>query len=165
MIPKGTIISGFAGIGKTQASKRFQNSIDLESSDYLFRTPNHLKHLDVETMKGSPLREPVPDGMDNYIKAIKQAQSKYDYVFIAMYPEFLQRLKDEHIDVQIIMPSLSQKNHYKERYLNRGNRPSWIQRRMNDWNLSASLDNLKIQFSQPPIILDENQYLSDLLLP
>lgn len=37
IIPKGTIIAGFAGIGKTTAALQYDNVIDLESSHYFFQ--------------------------------------------------------------------------------------------------------------------------------
>ena len=36
-IPKGTIISGFAGIGKTTTALKYDNVIDLESSKFFIR--------------------------------------------------------------------------------------------------------------------------------
>ena len=43
IIPKGTIIAGFAGIGKTTAALRYDNVIDLESSHYFFSTTFKLR--------------------------------------------------------------------------------------------------------------------------
>lgn len=44
-IPKGTIISGFAGIGKTTAALKYDNVIDLESSQFFFELPDNLTNI------------------------------------------------------------------------------------------------------------------------
>lgn len=51
IIPKGTIIAGFAGIGKTTASLKYDNVIDLESSNYFFDLPENLTIDDYEKLK------------------------------------------------------------------------------------------------------------------
>lgn len=116
IIPKGTIIAGFAGIGKITASLKYDNVIDLESSNYFFDLPENLTTKDYEKLKGDTSRVTNPDGLSKYIDAIIEAQKKYDYVLITLFPDLIQELNNRNIDVQIVLPDISDKVHYKRRY-------------------------------------------------
>lgn len=49
-LPKGTLIAGFPGIGKTTASAH-PRVLDLESSEYLFELPDRpLTRLEIESL-------------------------------------------------------------------------------------------------------------------
>lgn len=133
-IPKGTIISGFAGIGKTTAALEYDNVIDLESSKFFFKLPDNLTIEEYEKLKGDNSRQINPNGLYEYVDAIIQAQKKYDYVLIAMFPDLIKELNDRQIDVQIVLPNINDKNYYKDRYQNRGNSDTWIKNMLTSWD-------------------------------
>lgn len=143
IIPKGTIIAGFAGIGKTTASLKYDNVIDLESSNYFFDLPENLTIDDYEKLKGDTSRVPNPDGLSKYVDAIIEAQKKYDYVLIALFPNLIQELNNRNIDVQIVLPDISDKVHYKRRYKDRGNKQTWIDNMVNSWDDYLNPDSPK----------------------
>lgn len=165
IIPKGTIIAGFAGIGKTTASLKYDNVIDLESSNYFFDLPENLTMDDYEKLKGNTSRVPNPNGLSGYVDAIIEAQKKYDYVLIALFPNLIQELNNRNIDVQIVLPNISDKVQYKRRYKDRGNQQSWIDNMINSWDdylkpdspkfITNSL-NLKNPIKEPIILTSLN---------
>ena len=133
-IPKGTIISGFAGIGKTTAALKYDNVIDLESSKFFFNLPDNLTNQDYERLKGDNSRPVNLNGLSDYIDAIIGAKDKYDYVLIAMFPKLIQELNNRNIDVQIVLPHIDDVVHYKHRYEYRGNNQHWIDNMIENWN-------------------------------
>lgn len=133
-IPKGTIISGFAGIGKTTAALKYDNVIDLESSKFFFKLPNNLTIEEYEKLKGDNSRQSNPNGLSDYVDAIIQAQKKYDYVLIAMFPAVIQELNNRNINVQIVIPNINDKKYYKNRYQNRENSDTWIKNMLTSWD-------------------------------
>lgn len=133
-IPKGTIISGFAGIGKTTAALKYDNVIDLESSQFFFNLPNNLTNKDYEKLKGDSSRLINPNGLSDYVDAIIEAKDKYDYVLIAMFPALIQELNNRNIDVQIVLPHIDDIVTYKRRYQDRGNSKNWIDNMIENWN-------------------------------
>lgn len=133
-IPKGTIISGFAGIGKTTAALKYDNVIDLESSKFFFNLPDDLTNQDYERLKGDKSRPVNLNGLSDYIDAIIEAKDKYDYVLIAMFPTLIRELNNRNIDVQIVLPHIDDVVHYKRRYEDRGNNQHWIDNMIENWN-------------------------------
>lgn len=133
-IPKGTIISGFAGIGKTTAALKYDNVIDLESSQFFFELPNNLTNKHYEKLKGDSSRPINPNGLSDYVDAIIEAKDKYDYVLIAMFPALIQELNNRNIDVQIVLPHIDDIVTYKRRYQDRGNSKNWIDNMIENWN-------------------------------
>ena len=133
-IPKGTIISGFAGIGKTTAALKYDNVIDLESSQFFFELPKNLTNKDYEKLKGDSSRPVNLNGLSDYVDAIIQAKDKYDYVLIAMFPALIEELNNRNIDVQVVLPHIDDIVEYKSRYKNRGNHKHWIDNMIENWN-------------------------------
>ena len=133
-IPKGTIISGFAGIGKTTAALKYDNVIDLESSQFFFELPKNLTNKDYEKLKGDSSRPVNLNGLSDYIDAIIEAKDKYDYVLIAMFPALIEELNNRNIDVQIVLPNINDIVEYKHRYKERGNNKNWIDNMIENWN-------------------------------
>lgn len=152
-IPKGTVISGFAGVGKTAAALRYDNVIDLESSHYFFDIPEDLESCEYEVLKGNIYRIPNPNGLEDYVDAIIEAQKRYDYVFIAMFPELLQRLHEKGVDVQIVLPHQDDKHQYELRYQRRGNPSEWIKNMIDNWEFYIESTIKNNPFSKEPIIM------------
>lgn len=168
-IPKGTIVSGFAGIGKTTAALKYDNVIDLESSQFFFQLPENLTNEDYEKLKGDTSRQANPNGLSDYIEAIIDAQKHYDYVLIAMFPQLIQELNNRNIDVQIVVPDLNDKHHYEKRYKDRGNQSNWINNMVTNWEKyvdptspSFITNNLKNPIKEP-IVLHTRESLSDII--
>lgn len=153
-IPKGTVISGFAGIGKTTAALRYDNVIDLESSHFFFDIPNDLEPHEYEYLKGNNDRTPNPNGLEDYVDAIIEAQKEYDYVLIAMFPALLQRLHEKGVDVQIVLPHKDDKNLYRQRYLRRGNCIDWTNNMIDNWDLYINSTIKNNPFSKESIIME-----------
>lgn len=160
-IPKGTIISGFAGIGKTTAALKYDNVIDLESSQFFFKLPNNLTNKDYEKLKGDSSRPINPNGLSDYVDAIIQAKNKYDYVLIAMFPALIQELNKRNIDIQIVLPHIDDIVTYKRRYQDRGNNKNWINNMIENWetyldpkspDFITNNNNLKNPIKKPIIL-------------
>lgn len=156
---KGIVISGFAGIGKTNFSKENSNSIDLESGIFQYNIDPKLNY---EKQKGSLNRQIDPNWLENYVKAIKQAKEKFDYIFIAQFPELLNELLKQNIDFIIVCPNKSLKNEYKKRFEQRGNQKIWIDKMLKNWDVFISGNkNFAEQNNIKYIELKENQYIKD----
>lgn len=160
-IHKGTVISGFAGIGKTTAALRYDNVIDLESSHYFFNMPKDLEPHEYEQLKGDLHRIPNPNGLEDYVDAIIEAQKHYDYVLIAMFPALLQRLHEKGVDVQIVLPHKDDKHQYKLRYQRRGNNLDWAKNMINNWELYIESTIKNNPFSKEPIIMESYSSLHE----
>ncbi|HEL1549451.1 hypothetical protein [Streptococcus suis] len=162
-IPKDTIISGFAGIGKTTASSRFSNVLDLESSFYFFSLDKGISNTEVERLKGSKSRVLNPNGLDDYIQAILQNKDKYDYVLIAMFPSLLSTLAERGIDVQVVLPHQSDKLEYVRRYETRGNSSDWVSSMESRWDEYLEFNQSHNPFASTPIVLHKGEYLSNII--
>lgn len=167
-IPKGTIVSGFAGIGKTTAALKYDNVIDLESSQFFFQLPENLTKDDYEKLKGDTSRQPNPNGLSDYIDVIIEAQKQYDYVCIAMFPQLIQELNNRNIEVQIVVPDINDKFHYEKRYKDRGNQTNWINNMIKNWDAFVDpnsphfiTNSLKNPIKTPIILY--NKSLSDII--
>lgn len=83
-IPHPAIIAAFPCSGKSTASQRFKNVIDLESSRYMFTDPliDNKYQGNEEAAKGDPTRELLPDANERYLAAIVAAAAagSYDYI-------------------------------------------------------------------------------------
>lgn len=160
-IHKGTVISGFAGIGKTTAALRYDNVIDLESSHYFFNMPKDLEPHEYEQLKGDLHRIPNPNGLEDYVDAIIEAQKHFDYVLIAMFPALLQRLHEKGVDVQIVLPHKDDKRQYELRYRRRGNNIDWSKNMINNWELYIESTIKNNPFSKEPIIMESYSSLHE----
>ena len=125
---KPLIISGFGGVGKTTLAGKYENVIDLESSQYQFIFPETTQE-NREKMKASMDRQKNSEWPENYIKAINDAANKYDVVCIryngTKEPNFLDTYG---IDYIVAHPTKRAfKNHYIKRFRERGNTEEFIE--------------------------------------
>ena len=65
---KGYLIGGFKAIGKTTLARKYDNVIDLESSDYQYLLDDNLKEFSKEERKGRKDRVKNREYPMNYIK-------------------------------------------------------------------------------------------------
>ena len=125
---KGTIISGFPGIGKTTLSKKYPNEvIDMESSKYKWiHLDNKTASLDPELIKGTENRIINPNWPNNYLNDILSNIQQYKYVLISQGDDIRNILDENQIDYMIAFPSTECKSEYLERYKSRGNNEKFI---------------------------------------
>jgi len=125
IIKKPLIISGFGGVGKSTLAKKYKNVIDLESTEYQWIVDPKVGNR--EEIKASMNREKNPEYPDNYIKAIKEAMTKYDVICVRYNgtkdPNFL-----DEFDYVVCYPTKRAfNNHYIRRYRERGNTEEFIE--------------------------------------
>ena len=155
------IISGFAGIGKTTFAKTHpDNAIDLESSDYKWIFDDSIKGMGVEERKGQTQKIPNPEYPGNYIKAIKEANESYDFVFICMDADVRRMLEAENISYAVAYPTKECKGEYIKRYEDRNNNPNFVKLLKDQFD--GWVEAL-YEFKGTQIQLHPGEYLSDKL--
>ena len=158
---KGLIIAAFAGTGKTYLAKKYKNVIDLESSKYKYDY-SMCSSVDYEKLKGDKNRVPNNEWPQNYVKAIKNAQTKYDIVFVFICEEALEIYKKYNIDFIVCYPSeLAFKKYYKSRYEGRGNSELWIKNVLSYYDKFVTNYLQKCEYEK--IILNNDETLEDAL--
>ncbi len=120
---KGIIIYAFPSSGKTTMCEKYNNMIDLESSDFRWLLTEEQKMLSVEERKGLP-RVESPNWPQNYFEAIEQAKEQFDYVFTANIG--IEYAAEKGHEFWLFYPSISQKDEYINRMETRGNAPAFI---------------------------------------
>ena len=118
------IYSGFAGIGKTHASKHKENILDLESSQFQWVNANDGKSI--EESKGS-YKEKNKDWPSNYINRIKTEEQLGYTILISAQPRVLSLLKGNGLKFVTVTPNKGDKVVYLTRYMSRGNSIAFVQ--------------------------------------
>jgi len=128
---KGKIVYAFPGSGKTTISQKYDNMIDLERSYYKHILTPEQEKLSEEERKGIQKAD-NPEWPQNYFNAIEEALAKYDYVFTSHIG--IEYAIDKGHDFWLFYPSLDQKEEYKNRMIERGNAPYFIERMYNKFD-------------------------------
>ena len=148
------VICGFAGIGKTYLGNKYKNVIDLDTLlDELPRLKEQRKGL---TERGLNYEWP-----DNYLEAIVDANSKYDFVLVSQSIEILEELHFMKIPYTLAFPKLELKEEYIQRCIDRGNQENFI------WFIDRYYESLITKMMKKPddkIILNKGEYLEDALI-
>lgn len=158
----GKVISVFTGLGKTTVGNKYANVYDLQSSPYRCDYSNISKD-DYEKMKCISSRLANPEWPNNYLKAILKALNEYDIVLVPSNLDIRELLLNNNIDFILVLPNKDSEIREKllQRYKLRGNSDELIESAMNNFdNWSRNQED----YNYPIIILDNNQYLEDILL-
>jgi len=151
------IIVGFPCIGKTTVAKKYNNIIDLESTQYHYLTSGT-----VEEFKGKEyLLKINPEWPDNYIREIIASNKKYDIVFVLSRDYIIEIMLSKKIDFIVALPSKGQKEIYINRAKKRGNNKDFIEgfkKRYSIWR--QKLLDLKAN----KIILNKEEFIEDYLI-
>lgn len=166
------IICGFSGIGKSSAQHHCDIEIKLRNSlhNYNGEKPEECKRIiDMESSGWSRLYEDDvyigknPEFPNNYIDDLISmiTTDVGDIFLLSCHQEVRDELKRRGLNYIIVLPTLNQRNGYLKRWLKRGSSIDFIYSMNNKWEYmikSCEDDNV------PKIYLDEDEYLSDILV-
>ena len=118
-------------MGKTTYAKNNPHiALDLESSDYFFDKTG-FEHLSSEEFKGIPNRKRNPNGLEEYLNAIKEAveSQKYHLIFTSSHPPVAKGLIEMGYDIHYVKPLPCEESETEliRRAKERGNNENWIQ--------------------------------------
>lgn len=155
----GIIVEGFAGTGKTTMANKYENVVDLNSSDYHWVYED--KNIS-EKRKGDSKRILNPEWPDNYINELFRLKELYDIVLSYQSIKVGQRIQYVYNYMPILCyPSKECKEEYIKRYKQRGNNEDWInmfEEHFDEWiDLIGESDKRKI-------IMLPNEGIEDSLL-
>ena len=140
---KTIVISGFPGIGKTEAAKRIPDCLDLES-----------RHFDKDDLNWVSA---YVDGIEN---GLVKYEGCYRYIFISSHREVRQEMKKRRIPYIVVVPYVDDKEDYLKRYLRRGNDMDFIDNIAFNWY--QWLDEINENETRVIHLLTV-EYLSDIL--
>ncbi len=139
---KGIIISGFAGIGKTDFNKYvpyYQNATYYDLPSAAFRE----------------------NWEKVYVDCAEALCEKYNYVFVSTHDVVINELMSRNLKFYIVYPKGHCKDEYRQRFIKRGNSPEYIDKFMKNWDrFIDQIDRLDYPYK---ISLRTGQYLSDVI--
>lgn len=150
----GIIVYAFTATGKSVASKKYSNVIDMESTVYKY------EEVPSEESKGTK-RTLRKDWPENYFKALRDALEKYDYILVAdtICDEFI---KKNNLEYWRVYPNWDLKDEYIERCRARGNNETFIYYYGKYWNKWIRMYKYDLNASKI-IELQSNQFIEDVL--
>jgi hypothetical protein len=123
------IISAFPGTGKTYYyNKHKYTCLDSDSSEFSW----------IIDVQGNKIRN--PNFPNNYIKHIKENIGRYKYIFVSTHKEVTEALLNSCIYFYLMIPSMSHKEIYIQRYSDRGSSAEFID--LIDTNWKKWIDDL-----------------------
>lgn len=155
---KGILLAGFGAIGKTTLAKKYDNIVDLESSNFKYIIDDNLKKIDVEKRKGLNSRKLNPLFPNNYYNAIIDSMKKYDYVLISMHNEIIDLLEKNNISYYVVYPDEEMLDEIIDRCKKRGNNDSFLS------GIKEAYYRLYPHKSKNIIWIKKGQYLEEVLL-
>lgn len=138
----GVIISGFSNIGKSSL-KEYKN----------------INYIDLDTCYFNKIDS---SWINIYIECILALKDKYDYVLITTYGDVLHELNKRRIKYYLVYPKIELKEEYKKRAIKRKSSQDFIEGFFSRWDIHIN-DCIKNP-NKNKIVLQENQYLSDVIL-
>lgn len=137
----GVIISGFSNIGKSSLGK-FKNA----------------NYIDLDTCYFNK----IDNWVNIYIECILALKEKYDYVLITTYGDVLHELNKRNIEYYLVFPKKELKEEYKKRAIKRGGDKEFVEGFFSRWDIH--IDDCINNKNKNKIVLNENEYLSDIIL-
>lgn len=125
------VVCAFGGTGKSTLVKNDDRFVDMENSDYQWIYFEDIE--DPELRKGSE-RVVNPEFPKNYIDAVRKAVDRGKYVLCGTKPEVLKALKSANIEFLLLVPDKRDKELYRQRFINRGNKPDWYEDYLAKWD-------------------------------
>lgn len=154
----GYLIGGFKAIGKTTLAKKYENVIDLESSDYKYLLDDDLKKLSKEERKGRKDRAKNPEYPMNYINKMIELKKEGKIVLFACKKEIVSLLDENNEDYYIVYPKEEMLNEIIKRCKNRGNNDDFIN------NINNAYERDYPQKIENTIWIEDNKFLEDVLI-
>lgn len=153
---KGIVIAGFSGIGKTELARKYSNVLDLDSASYVY-DDSEILHIPFEQRKGEK-RKPNTLWPNNYIEAIQDNLSKFDYVLVWDREDIINAYIKNGIDFILCYPSREALQEYPQRFRNRGNTEQYIKMKLEQYEEKM---RFFAQLDVEKIILKEKETLED----
>jgi hypothetical protein len=97
----------------------------------------------------------------NYVKAIKMALCRKKTLLIPSDGQVMALLRQENIPYTLCYPRRDAKDDYRRRFMARGNTEDFLSIFIDGWD--RFLDNLERVEAEARIVLEPNQFLSDLI--
>lgn len=148
------IIAAPCACGKSFMAKRYHNAIDVET-EYSNRAMygESTKHI----VNGTGYELPV-----DLFDVVKESIGKYKYILIPVNKELFYELFANDIKFSVVVPNLNSLNTWVARFSKRLDDNSFIKYQCSIWNeVLVHLYENQNRFDNF-IILDDNQYLSDI---
>lgn len=124
----GLIIGGYKAIGKSTLATKYENVLDLESSNYEYIIDEELLKLSVEERKGLKSRKKNPDYPMNYYEKILEESNNGKIVLFACKKEIVDLLNENNIDYYIVYPEEDMLDEIIDRSKKRGNNEQFTSR-------------------------------------
>ena len=148
----GRIVYAFPATGKTYLCSENSNYIELSSEKYRW-----LDFKKSEEYKGI-YNIPNLAWPNNYLEAIKEAQKKYEFVFITHSGSELCKKNNIHYD--LIYPAMECKEEYLERMQKRGNNSIFLKNMKDNFN-AYIMELEKDDYPDEKIVLKSGEYLKN----
>ena len=103
------IFCGYAGVGKSTAAKKIVRVVDLEST-------------------------PFQKDWETYARVAKHMSDQGYIVLVSCHKELREELRRIGADYIVVYPEKNQKEIYRQRYIERGNTPEFIETQMKHWD-------------------------------
>ncbi len=140
--PKG-IFAGMPGIGKTTFVEKYSDKVTLLDFD-------------------SNLYRNDPTWPDNYLDLIEEKTKEVELILISSYPEIVKKLAARGYEVTVICADESLEPEYRERYIERGNKPEMVDKFIAS-AFASNKEQLEKFEGSKVIFLQRGQYLSDII--
>lgn len=159
--PKGIIVAGFGGLGKSYISKNYPNTIDIDSIFFAYKLPSSVP-FDEESFKSTDGRTIKPNWEQDYVDAVVTACKYYDVVLVGMQDFLLDYLQEHNLPYYLAYPETDYMDELEQRYINRGNNKRFVEtsaKIIGQWR--KKLNNFK---PVKLLLIGKDEYLSDVLI-
>lgn len=154
----GILIGGFKAIGKSTLADKYNDVIDLESSNFEYLISDELKKIPVEQRKGLKNRVKNPEYPLNYYNELIYNLEKDKTVLFACKKEIVELLNKNNIIYYIVYPEKNMLEEIINRAKKRGNNEQFVSRITQVYYDDFPKSNDKV------IWLQKGKYLEDVLL-